>query len=144
MSIRQSGEARDQPVTPDLQIVCQLEWHIKARNMFMMNRCIDLIKIRMHSRKLFFLFLSNNICCGYSKEPSQGDGSFEHPKHMFKLMSKKIITIYTKIFCLTGPLRVQNFLKTQAVVVTIFVHILCCKNESFPFSTVILLHLNPF
>ena len=29
----------------------------------------------------------------YSKEPSQLDGSFEHPKHMFKLMDKKIITI---------------------------------------------------
>ena len=22
-----------------------------------------------------------NICCGYSKEPSQRDGSFGHPKH---------------------------------------------------------------
>ena len=32
-----------------------------------------------------------NICCVYSKEPSQSDGSFEHPKHMFKLMGKKII-----------------------------------------------------
>ena len=41
----------------------------------------------------FFLFLIQNICCGYSKELSQGDGSFEHPKHVFKLMGKKIITI---------------------------------------------------
>ena len=38
--------------------------------------------------KIFFLFLNQNICCGYSKEPS-----FEHPKHMFKLMDKKIFTI---------------------------------------------------
>ena len=30
---------------------------------------------------------------GYSKESSQWDGSFEHPKLMFKLMGKKIITI---------------------------------------------------
>ena len=29
-----------------------------------------------------FLFLNQNIFCGYSKEPSQWDGSFEHPKHM--------------------------------------------------------------
>ena len=36
--------------------------------------------------QLFFIFLNQNICCGYSKEPSQGDGSFEHPKRMFKLM----------------------------------------------------------
>ena len=27
------------------------------------------------------------------KEPSQWDGSFVHPKHMFKLIGKKIITI---------------------------------------------------
>ena len=36
--------------------------------------------------KFIFLFLNQNICCGYSKEPSRWDGSFEHTKHMFKLM----------------------------------------------------------
>ena len=30
-------------------------------------------------KKIIFLFLYQNICCGYSKEPSQWDGSFEHP-----------------------------------------------------------------
>ena len=54
--------------------------------------------------KLFFLFLNQNICCGYSKEPSRWDGSFEHPKHMFQLMDKKIIAIYANYFSLTGPL----------------------------------------
>ena len=44
-------------------------------------------------QKIIFLFLNQNIFCGYSKEPSQSDGSFEHPKHMFKLMGKKIFTI---------------------------------------------------
>ena len=43
--------------------------------------------------KLFPLFLIQNIYYGYSKEPSQGDGSLEHPKHMFKLIGKEIITI---------------------------------------------------
>ena len=33
--------------------------------------------------KIIFLFVNQNICCGYSKEPSRWDGSFEHPKHMF-------------------------------------------------------------
>ena len=28
-------------------------------------------QIRVCNRKLFFLFLNQNICCGYSKEPSQ-------------------------------------------------------------------------
>ena len=50
--------------------------------------------------KLFSLFLNQNICCGYSKESSHWDVSFEHPKHMFKLMGKKIFTI----------LRQSNFL----------------------------------
>ena len=52
----------------------------------------------MPNWKLFFLFLSQNICCGYSKEPSQWDGSFEHEKHMFKLMDKKIIASFTIFF----------------------------------------------
>ena len=43
--------------------------------------------------KIVFLFLNQNICCGYSKEPSQRDGSFEHPKDMVKRIGKKIFTI---------------------------------------------------
>ena len=39
------------------------------------------------------LFLNQNICYGYSKEPSNRDGSFEHQKHMLRLMVKKIIPI---------------------------------------------------
>ena len=52
----------------------------------------------MHNWKLFFLFLNQNISCGYSKEPSQWDGSLEHPKHMFKLMDKKITVLAKKDF----------------------------------------------
>ena len=51
------------------------------------------LQIIVYIGKLFSLFLIQNICCGYSKEPSQWDGSFECPKHMFGLMGKKIITI---------------------------------------------------
>ena len=29
------------------------------------------LQIRVHIGKLFSLFLIQNICCGYSKEPSQ-------------------------------------------------------------------------
>ena len=42
---------------------------------------------------LIFLFINQNICCGYSKEPSQCDNSFENPQHMLKLIGKKIFTI---------------------------------------------------
>ena len=47
----------------------------------------------MHTGKLFFLFLNQNICCGYSKELSQWDSSFEHPKRTFKLMGLEINAI---------------------------------------------------
>ena len=43
--------------------------------------------------KNVFLFLNQSIYCGYSKEPSQCDGSFEHQKHMLKVMGKKILKI---------------------------------------------------
>ena len=46
--------------------------------------------------KIIFLFLIQTICCGYSKELSQGEGSFEHPKHMYKYMGYKIIKILRK------------------------------------------------
>ena len=36
------------------------------------------------------------------------DGSFEHPKHMFKLMDKKKITILCKLFLLNWPYEDPN------------------------------------
>ena len=54
--------------------------------------CCSGLKLRVRNENLIFLVLNQNICCGYSKEPSQWDGSFEHPKHMLKLMCKKIFT----------------------------------------------------
>ena len=48
------------------------------------------------TQKLILLFLNQNICCGYSKEPSQLDGSFEHPKHVLKLMGKKKLNFTLK------------------------------------------------
>ena len=61
-------------------------------------------KIRVRNWKTFFLFLNQNICCGYSKEPSQWDVSFGHPEHMFNLMDEKKIAILRWKFCLTGPM----------------------------------------
>ena len=29
------------------------------------------LKLRVQTKKIIFLFLIQNICCGYSKEPSQ-------------------------------------------------------------------------
>ena len=38
--------------------------------------------------KLIFLFRNQDISCGYSKEPSQQDGSFEHPKRKLRPINK--------------------------------------------------------
>ena len=67
-------------------------------NGYILNKKIILIVLtglllRVRTRKIVYLLFSQNICCGYSKEPSQCDGSFEHPKHMLKIMGKKIFTI---------------------------------------------------
>ena len=45
---------------------------------------------------MYFLFISQNICCWYSKEPS--DGSFELQKQMLKMRVKKIFTILCIFF----------------------------------------------
>ena len=55
-------------------------------------------------KKIFILYLNQNICCGYSKEPSQRDGYIELPKYMFKLMSMEINTILPSTFYLTEPM----------------------------------------
>ena len=45
---------------------------------------------------------ASNICCGYSKEPSQR--APEMPKHMFILMSKKMLQFYTEKNCQSRPM----------------------------------------
>ena len=57
--------------------------------------------LRVLTKTLIFLFLNQNISCGYSKEPSRWDGSFEHPKYTSKLMGKKIFTILCSKNCLS-------------------------------------------
>ena len=59
-------------------------------------------------QKIIFLPLNQNICCGYSKEPSLRDGSFEHPKYMLKMMSKKILTIARRKFSVYLNLRIYH------------------------------------
>ena len=61
--------------------------------------------LRVSNRKMIFLFLNQNICCGYSKESSQSGGSFKHPKHILKVMGKKIFTILCWNFLLSKPLK---------------------------------------
>ena len=57
-----------------------------AASMERVHNPLSGLTLRLRTQKLIFLFLNQNICCGYSKEPSQWDGFFKHPKHRFKLM----------------------------------------------------------
>ena len=69
----------DKENSPRSILVLSGRYHIIS-NASLVNNCI------------IFLFLNQNIYCGYSKEQSQGNSSFEHPKHMLKLMDKKMFT----------------------------------------------------
>ena len=55
------------------------------------RRCCSGLELRVSNENLIFLFLSQNICCGTQK--NHLNGSFERPKHMLKLMGRKIFTI---------------------------------------------------
>ena len=97
----------------------------------------------MRNRKIIFLFLNQNIHCGYSKEPSRWDGSFEHPKHMLKIMGKKIFTILRYyIFVLVATIYSQiSVIRTSIIrnywvirrrwTVPTFFHIIYCNKTTY-------------
>ena len=90
----------------------------------------------MHIWKLFFLFLNQNICCRYSKELSQWDDSFEHPKHMFELMGKEINAILgaqTILIWTYGFVNAQNWSTTRVEIRKIFenIKIISHKGSSY-------------
>ena len=61
------NQGRDQPVN-----------HSSWRNVFFNRKVL-----------IFFLFLHENICCGYSLEVPQRGTSNEYPQHMFSWRNKK-------------------------------------------------------
>ena len=66
------------------------------------------------NQKLIFLYLNLNICCWYSKELSRWDGAFEHPKHMLKLVDKKICIILRRFyFAYLDPWKAENCQKAE-------------------------------
>ena len=60
------------------------------RNSCQCDQCSDIL-FRLSSIKLIFLFLDRNICCGYSKEPSQWDSYLEHQR-MFKQVDNILLS----------------------------------------------------
>ena len=62
-----------------------------------LNHCIITIQAQNYVNKMFqrkfeniFLPMIFSICFGCSKEPSQREGSFEYPQHMFWSRNKEI------------------------------------------------------
>ena len=55
---------------------------------------------RQNSKLIDFFssFSIKTYVVGTKKNPSQWDGSFEHPNHMLKIIGKKIFTILLRIF----------------------------------------------
>ena len=58
--------------------------------------------MRVRTGKSFFLFLNQNIC--WVTQKNRRDGSFDHPKHMLKLMGKEINVILSAQLPLSGPM----------------------------------------
>ena len=52
------------------------------------------LQIRGGIHIIFFLFLDENICCGYSLEAPRWGASNKYPQHMFSLRNKKDISIF--------------------------------------------------
>ena len=67
------------------------------KNFCQCDQCSDIL-LRLHSIKLILLFLDRNICCGYSKEPSQWDSYLEHQR-----MFKQVDNILLSKNCLSKP-----------------------------------------
>ena len=59
-----------------------------------------LLQIRGGIHIIFFLFLDENICCGYSLEAPRRGASNEYPQHMFLLRNKNDISSFRIKKCL--------------------------------------------
>ena len=90
---------------PKFHIPTNFTFHILCRSIRESGPNTDLL---WHLTEQTFLFLNQNIYFRCSKEPSHTEGSFEHPKQMFKLMDKKILTISHPKFSHTNILDSPN------------------------------------
>ena len=62
------------------------------------------MRLRVGTKILIFLFLNQNICCGYSKEPSQWDGSLCTQNICSNWWIIKYLQFYAQQFCLSKPI----------------------------------------
>ena len=70
--------------------------------------------------QLIFLISKGNISCGFSKDPSQEDDSFEHQNKCLDLKIRKYSQFYAEKKCLSGPMLCnvtgpENWILTSAI-----------------------------
>ena len=63
--------------------------------LFFLNQTVSIFFNQKVS--IIFLFLDQNICCGYSSEVPLRGASNEYPQHMFSLRNKKIIYLISTL-----------------------------------------------
>ena len=78
-------------------LVCT-QWKQLGEEIPFTCKCIKKIHPQLQIRGgihiIFFLFLNEDICCGYSLEAPHWGASNEYPQHMFLLRNKKAISIF--------------------------------------------------
>ena len=89
---------------------------------------------------IIFLFLNQYICCGYSKEPSQWEGSFEHPKHMLGNKWNFLLNNFAYLFkareCESAHLESFVFKSFETYRIT-FCFLLCITGSFYILSAII-------
>ena len=76
-----------------LYVIIPFNIHNNSLKSNISDHCPNFSIVRVRIWKLFFLFLNQNICCGYSKYWDSCETFFEHQKHMFRLMGKEVFAI---------------------------------------------------
>ena len=131
--------------SPCFKILC-VHTHVFYSNSIICHSIMHIwlnsgLQIRVRNWKFLFLFLNQNICCGYSKELSRWDGSFsEHPKHMFKHVDKKMIAILSSKILLNLGVHTHVFYSNSIICHSIM-HI--CINYIISMKMVTLVLLKP-
>ena len=75
--------------------------YVSTHDLYIIVITIATDKARFSSEKMLisFLFLHENICCGYSLEAPRQGASNEYPQHMFLCRNKKNIIWIPPLIC---------------------------------------------
>ena len=69
---------------------------------FLAKKCENIAKSRQKMIPVSFLFLHENLCCGYSLEAPRRGASNEYPQHKFSWRNKKNIMWIPPLICSYG------------------------------------------